>query len=926
MVPFVGRQPELAVLHARMADALAGRPQIVQIQGPAGIGKTALLEHFLDLVGAEPSPPAVVRASGEETEKLLTYGVIDQLARSAGSSWPAGEPLTGAAVATGPLPAGTVDDPVTVGTRLLEFLDGLDRPAVVLAVDDAHWVDRPSLQALIFALRRLAADQVLAIIAVRDDDAPVLPESLGRVISGHRGTVLRLRGLDEQDLRDLAAKLGMQDIGVAAARRLRYGTQGNPLHARALLEEFPPSEWGGQERLLPSPRSFRWLVHDRYASCAAPTRQLVDAAAVVGPHAPLPLVAALAGVAEPLHAVDEAVKSDLLLTTETVSPWTLSFPHPLVRAAVYDALGPARRHDLHIAAAALVADESSKLRHRVAAAAEPDEALAADLTSFADREAHRQSWESAAAHLVSASRLSPDPQEAQRRVLRAVILTMLRGDAATATGLAAEIATYAPGPFRDVVSGSLAMAADDPDAAQTLLAAAWAARPDDDPELTATIALMTAIHRYGRLDAAATVLWCERCLALIPPSHSMTAVAQTYLIHGLGHSGRIAESFATADAAKQRADDPDHLWLNPRSARGLLRLVDDDLAGARADLESVAVTASRLGILNTSTYGFAYLARAEWLSGAWDDALLHAERAVAINLQSDFGFMQSAVLGVAVLVPAGRGDWAAADAYLAAMKQNESGYERSVVALGIARARLGEARGHPADVVTALEPLCHFEERDAVDEPGFWPWQDLYADALAAVGRFEEAATFLVPHEELAANRGRRSAIARLARSRGRVEAMAGRQDSAERAYGLALEAIDGLGLPFERARIELAAGGFLRRAGQRRRAADLLGAAQQRFVALDAAPYSQRCRTELAASGLTPVSRTGPDRVGLTSQELVVSRLAAQGRSNREIADELVVSIKTIEYHLRNAFAKLDVTSRRQLAARLTELAQPPS
>jgi DNA-binding NarL/FixJ family response regulator len=81
-----------------------------------------------------------------------------------------------------------------------------------------------------------------------------------------------------------------------------------------------------------------------------------------------------------------------------------------------------------------------------------------------------------------------------------------------------------------------------------------------------------------------------------------------------------------------------------------------------------------------------------------------------------------------------------------------------------------------------------------------------------------------------------------------------------------------------------------------------------------------------LAASGLTPVSRTGPDRVGLTSQELVVSRLAAQGRSNREIADELVVSIKTIEYHLRNAFAKLDVTSRRQLAARLTELAQPPS
>ena len=121
--------------------------------------------------------------------------------------------------------------------------------------------------------------------------------------------------------------------------------------------------------------------------------------------------------------------------SEAQSPWTLSFPHPLVRAAVYEALGPARRHALHTAAASLTDDESAALRHRVAAAAEPDEVLAADLTRFADREASRQSWQSAAAHLVSASRLSPDPGEAQRRVLQAVVWMMLRGDAATAADL-----------------------------------------------------------------------------------------------------------------------------------------------------------------------------------------------------------------------------------------------------------------------------------------------------------------------------------------------------------------------------------------------------------------------------------------------------------------------------------------------------------
>ena len=124
------------------------------------------------------------------------------------------------------------------------------------------------MQALIFALRRLAADQVLAVIAARDDAVADLPESLSRMISGHRGTVLRLRGLDEDDLRDLALEMGIDGIGAGAARRLLYGTQGNPLYARALLEEFPPAEWGPDDQLLPPPLSFRRRVRDRYASAA----------------------------------------------------------------------------------------------------------------------------------------------------------------------------------------------------------------------------------------------------------------------------------------------------------------------------------------------------------------------------------------------------------------------------------------------------------------------------------------------------------------------------------------------------------------------------------------------------------------------------------------------------------------------------------
>ena len=193
MHAFVGRSAELDALCSRLADAHAGRPWIVQVAGPAGIGKTALIERFLAQgTGAGPAP-TVLRASGEEAETLFAYGVLDQLARSAG---PAGEAL--AEVSAQPSA-----EPFLAGSRLLELLGELESAGpVLLVVDDLHWADQPSVRALVFALRRLVADQVLVLLAVRDDAVAELPESLRRIVSGHHGavegTALRQRGRGEE--------------------------------------------------------------------------------------------------------------------------------------------------------------------------------------------------------------------------------------------------------------------------------------------------------------------------------------------------------------------------------------------------------------------------------------------------------------------------------------------------------------------------------------------------------------------------------------------------------------------------------------------------------------------------------------------------------------------------------------------------------
>lgn len=912
--PFVGRQAELAALQAEVAAMRSGRPRLVLVEGPPGIGKSAVLDRFLD----DESDLTVLRATGEQWEAFVAYGVVDQLMRTAG--------VSNARLLAGRMHALPAEEPVGVGARILEVLEDLEQKApVVIVVDDAHWADIDSLRALLYVARRFVRERVLIVLAHRTEAASRLPDGLRRMAASRTGATIRLGALPAAEVQTLASAMGVHHLSTRAARRLHAHTHGNPLYITTLLSEMPQERWRTWEPMLPAPSTFAIGVVARLDACSPAARRLVEATAVLGGASPLSMAATLAEVPSPVDAVDEAVDLNLLQLRDDTGVRDVVFSHPLVQAAVYEQLGPARRVQLHSVAAGLVDDEASALRHRVMAVTPPDPGLVADLDAFARREAAVGAWAGAAWALLEGSRLSPDRAHREQRLLRAVDAMVGAGDLLQAESFARETVAFGPGPLRNAALGYLAVLRGNPVEAERLLRSAWERTEDvGDSSLRAVVAQRLALHGVGRLRGGDVVTWAQRAVELAAPGDPVRVEALALLGLGLAWQGRVADGLAAYDdvlatlAAGGSASPLERVLM----AQGWLRLVADDPAGAHDILVQAAPAALHAGSVRIAVWSYVWLARAGFELGRWDEAAADAERAVSLLEESGHEWLRPLVRWVAALVPAARGGWTAAEEHAREAVVRSGDYELMVVAAGLARAQVPQARGDHDGVLRVLEPLVALPERQGVDEPGFWPWHDLYGEALVSAGRLADAEAFLAPHEEAAAARGRGSVIAALARVRGRLEAAHGRIAQAEEAFERGRAELDGLPMPFQQAMLELAHGQVLRRAGQRRAAAEQLQAARERLTALRAGPYVERCERELAACGLAPAKRSTFDPSRLTAQELAVARLVAVGMSNRQVASELFVSIKTVQFHLTHTYAKLGVGSRAELAAQFRDTA----
>jgi DNA-binding CsgD family transcriptional regulator len=905
---FVGRAGELAILDAEMQAVRAGQPRVVLIEGEAGIGKSSLLSRFV----SEQRDVCLLRASGDEAEILLAWGLADQLLASAGPA---------AAEGTSPAAARKDADAMAIGAHMVAALGDLqagDR-VVMVVIDDLHWSDRLSAQALLFALRRMQADRVLALVSARPGELSRLGEGWSRFAGGdHRVTRLRLAGLSAGELAAMARKLGVGDLSGRAVGQLLDHTAGNSLHCRALLEELGPDGLTRAGNDLPAPRDLAAVVLARLKALSGPAQGLVTAAAVLGRSCPLAAAAALAGLGDPLAALDEAAAAGLLVEKRAGSGAAIAFAHPLVHAAVRDDLGPAQRRRLHQAAAALVPAPAA-LAHRVAAAVGPDESLAGDLEEAARGAAGPGEVAQGAAWLAQASAVSADRVQQERRLLDALAALVDSGDVAGAMALWPQAAQFGASARRSALLGHLDLLCARGSVVEAHLLEAWQAHdPATEPLVGADAATWLAAYLCTVRRVEEALSWSERAVAASAGDPAARLQALIMTAQSLTLAGRGPEGLARLGGLPAAAAEVPLAATDGLVARGICRLFTDDMTGAMADLSEGAAR-QRAGVSSHDPgMALVYLSDAEYRLGAWDDALMHSALAVSLAHDADRTWDFALVHGFAARVPAARGDWQLAGAHVEASRAAGRAFGIGTTTAAMAGAVLALARGDLEGVLSATAPARALGGAlGGAEVPSVADWRPLEAEALIGLGRVDDAGAALAELDAAIPAFGLPSASMTAARLHGNLAVLRGDLAGAEESFAAAWQLARGLSLPFQLALLERDDGRRLRRAGDRQSAVGRLRQARDHLAALGAQPHVAACERELAQCG----AEIRPERRpawNLTASELAVARLVSTGRSNREVAGELYVSVKAVEFHLGHVFDKIGIRSRKDLAARL--------
>ncbi len=903
----IGRESERGVLSPLIAGARLGESGVLILTGDAGIGKTALLAWAAANVGEMQ----VLRATGIEAEREVPFGGLLQLLRpllDLLDSLPG--PQADALSAALAIRAGAAADRFAVGAGTLSLIcRAAERRPIALFIDDAHLLDRPSADALAFAARRLLADAVLLLATVRTGEPCALIDcGLPEV---------HVDALDAAASAQLVASRSRSDLPAGLLDQLHRATGGNPL---ALLELSTDAE-----NLLHRPPGAPVPVPSTVAAAVARETNRLDPAArtalliaAASGGELLPVVRAIEQLGIDARALERAESAGLL----TVSADRVLFRHPLVRSSVYGAADPEARRTAHRALfAVLPADDLDRRAwHLAESVVGPSEQAAALLERVADRAVSHSADAIAATAFERAARLSIDETSGIGRLVSAGESAWLAGQPDRARVLLAE-ALRRPGSVaqrvrtQEILGAIAARTGSLIDARDILSAASQEAEPFD-PELAVTLLADAVSACFYLGDAAWGLSAIDRITGLLSTAATvraqilgLMAVGTAQLLAGVGGMEPVRRSIELLSRTGELNDDPRRLVLLVLAPM-LLRE-----SGTGRDLINRAVEESRQRVaIGTLPRLLFHLARDEAATDRW--AAASSEYHESIRLARETG--QSTELAASL---AGLG-WLQARQGLhleCVAHLEESAKLCDEHQIHLFRAWCYSGLGDLAAGMGFVEPaLAHFEamathlDRVGIHDVDLDPAPER-VELLVRLGRPGAARDLAGQFLDRATAKGQPWAMARAERSMALCESD---DAAADERLAAAVDWHDDTLDEYERAKTLLALGSHWRRSRRRAQARVPLRQALAIFDALGAHPAAAVAGGELRATGENPQPK-GASMVGeLTPQELQIATMLANGRTTRETAAALFLSPKTIEYHLRHVYTKLDVHSREALAS----------
>jgi DNA-binding CsgD family transcriptional regulator len=908
----IGRSDELAAVDAFL-DALVEGPAALVFSGEPGIGKSTVWRA--GVAAASSRSFRVLLCRPAETEAGLSFvslaDLLDGVSEDVLASLP-GPQHAALDVALRRVGAPDQPDRVALARGAHAVVCSLAATApIVVAIDDVQWLDAPSRDALRFVFRRLVGAQRVGLLAtMRGDDAP-LPLAVDAALPLERITRVVLRAFGLRELERVVRSHIELSLPAPSWRAIHRVSGGNPFFALQIAEAVALKGGLAPGEDPPLPPTVTAAVCERLRSLSTAARRTLLYAATLG----RPSAALLDSMPAGGAGLDQALAARVLEPEGD----GLRFAHPLLAAFVYAEASRVERRQAHRVLADIVRDPEERALHLARGSDTPDETVAARLEAAADAAARRGVPETAAELAEHAERLTPAArvEDAARRAIQAARYCGRAGDTARGMEILQRLgANLPPGRLRARALALLGFIAQD---GTTLRRAVDEAAGNDELLGVAHADLSTIELRHG--DRSACVDHARAAVEAARASCDTAALAKALTAQALplayGHAEQALPLLDEALELERTLKEPLSLINSPTTWRGAVLLNADRLAEARAALEDAYHAGLALGHASRAL-PLTYLVELECREGNCDRALAYALEADAIGRGWARGQGVALTLVARVLVEADVGDVDTARAD--GMRSIELTRARDVITLARTEAALGRLElsvGNFGPALDRLDALAALPGGEPLrDAPAFRGAADA-VEALVGLGRTHEADQLARRLERRASNVGLPSWLAATARCRALVLAQLGDTPAARAAISEAQAVHARHHEPLEHARTLLVAGVIERRARKKAEAREALEQARTIFEQLGARAWCERASRELDRAGIRRIV-SGE----LTAAERRVAELAASGATNKEIAAELFMSVKTVEAHLSRVYRKLRVRSRTELSSRISPTA----